>query len=65
MRMLSYGLVVDVVDKYVRIDESTAIESLKKFVWTVIEIFSDEYLRSPNSNDIARLLAEVEHRGFP
>lgn len=31
----------------------------------MIEIFSDEYLRSPNTNDIARLLAEVEQRGFP
>ncbi|KAK3183435.1 hypothetical protein Dsin_030721 [Dipteronia sinensis] len=63
--MLAYGVAADAVDEYVRIGESTAIESLKKFVRAVIEIFSDEYLRSPSSNDIARLLAEGEHRGFP
>ena len=31
----------------------------------MIEIFSNEYLRSPNTNDIARLLAEGEQREFP
>ena len=47
-----------------RIEESTAVESLKKFVKVVVNIFSEEYLRSPNSNDIARLLAVNEKRGF-
>ena len=47
-----------------RIEESTAVESLKKFVKAVVNIFSEEYLRSPNSNDIARLLAVNEKRGF-
>ncbi|KAK4840199.1 hypothetical protein QYF36_002217 [Acer negundo] len=59
MRMLAYGVADDAVDEYVRIGESTTIESLKKFVRAVIEIFSDEYLRSPNSNDVARLLANI------
>ncbi|XP_028056447.1 uncharacterized protein LOC114260504 [Camellia sinensis] len=31
----------------------------------VVDIFSNEYLRSPNSNDIAKLLAVGESRGFP
>ncbi|KAK3218167.1 hypothetical protein Dsin_012137 [Dipteronia sinensis] len=61
MRMLAYGVAADAVDEYMRIGESTAIESLKKFVRAMIEIFSDEYLRSPNSNDIARLLMEGSH----
>ncbi|KAK9175120.1 hypothetical protein WN944_027126 [Citrus x changshan-huyou] len=65
MRMLAYGVSGDSIDEYVRIGESTAIESLKKFVRAVIEIFSNEYLRSPNTNDIARLLAEGKQRGFP
>ncbi|KAF8394244.1 hypothetical protein HHK36_020451 [Tetracentron sinense] len=65
MRMLAYGVAADYVDKYVRIGESTAIESLKKFVQAVVAIFSDEYLRSPNNDDIARLLAVGENRGFP
>ncbi|XP_062162007.1 uncharacterized protein LOC133869045 [Alnus glutinosa] len=48
-RMLAYGVPADYVDEYVRIGETT-IESLQ---------------RSPNSNDVARLLEVGETRGFP
>ena len=65
IRMLAYGVAADVVDDYVRIDESTAVESLQRFVSAIVAIYSDEYLRSPNSADIARLLAIGERRGFP
>jgi hypothetical protein len=64
LRILTYGVAVDSTDEYVRIGESTAVESLKKFVKAVVNIFSEEYLRSPNSNDIASLLAVNEKRGF-
>ena len=64
-RMLAYGLPVDVTDEYVKIGESTAIESLKRFCRAVVEIFAERYLRSRNSNDIARLLYIDEQRGFP
>ena len=64
-RILTYGTPVDSVDEYVRIGESTAIESLRRFVQAVIAVFGDEYLRPPNNNDIARLLAIGEQRGFP
>ncbi|XP_074365330.1 uncharacterized protein LOC141706487 [Apium graveolens] len=49
MRMLAYGVSVDVVDDYVRIGESTAVECLKKFVSNVITIFED---RSPIFDDV-------------
>ena len=65
IRMLAYGVSADAVDDYVRIGESTAIESLKIFVRAVVAIFSNEYLRSPNNDDIARLLAMGTNRGFP
>uniref|UniRef100_A0A2N9FEH0 DDE Tnp4 domain-containing protein n=1 Tax=Fagus sylvatica TaxID=28930 RepID=A0A2N9FEH0_FAGSY len=65
MRILTYGVAVNSTDEYVRIGESTAVESLKKFVKAVVNIFSEEYLRSPNSNDIARLVAVNEKCGFP
>ena len=52
------------IDEYVRIGETTALESLKKFVTTIIDVFSEEYLRKPNNEDIARLLAHCERRGF-
>ncbi|XP_062021009.1 uncharacterized protein LOC133737487 [Rosa rugosa] len=64
-RMLAYGVPADYVDEYVQIGESTAIESLKRFVVAVVEVFGDEYLRSPNSDDLTRLLAKGEERGFP
>ncbi|KAF8389027.1 hypothetical protein HHK36_025712 [Tetracentron sinense] len=65
MRMLAYGVAADAVDNYVRIGESTSIESLRRFVRAVVEVFGEEYLKSPNNNDISRLLAQGEARGFP
>ena len=65
LRMLAYGVASDFMDEYVRIAETTTITSLKKFVAAVVAIFSKEYLRSPNNEDIARLLAHDQNRGFP
>ncbi|XP_020272136.1 uncharacterized protein LOC109847311 [Asparagus officinalis] len=65
MRMLAYGVSADSVDDYVRIGESTAIESLGRFAKTIVKIFGDEYLRSPTDEDTARLLAIGKQRGFP
>ena len=64
LRMLTYGVTVNFMDEYVRTVKSTAMMSLKKFVATVVVIFSEEYLRSPNNEDIARLLAHDQNRGF-
>ena len=65
LRMLSYGVAADLTDEYLRIGESTTILSIKIFVKVVVSIFGDEYLRSPNDNDVARLLAIGQSRGFP
>ena len=65
LRMLAYGVVADFMDEYVRIAKTTAITSLKKVVAVVVAIFSEEYLRSPNNEGIARLLAHSQNRGFP
>jgi hypothetical protein len=62
-RILTYGVPTDATDEYLRIGESTTLESLRRFVKAVIEVFGDEYLRSPNENDIARLLALGAERG--
>ena len=49
IRMLAYGVAADAIDDYVRIGESTTIESLKRFVRAIVAIFSNEYLMSrPN-----------------
>ncbi|XP_035842621.1 putative nuclease HARBI1 isoform X2 [Helianthus annuus] len=65
LRMLAYGVTTDFMDEYIDIGESTAMESLKKFCETIVSIFSAEYLRSPNTKDITRLLAIADQRGFP
>ena len=65
IRMLAYGVSADFMDEYIRIGETIAIKSLKKIVKAIVSIFSEEYLRSPNNNDIARFLAIGQHRGFP
>jgi hypothetical protein len=40
--MLAYGVAVDAMDDYVRIGESTTVESLRRFVAAVLEVFGDE-----------------------
>lgn len=52
------------MDEYMWIGESTVMERLKKFVTTIINVFSLEYLRSPNANNIALFLVLGEHHGF-
>ena len=64
-RMLTYGVPADATDEYVRIGESTVLESLHRFVGAVVEIFEDECLRYPNEADTKRLPALGENKGFP
>ncbi|XP_059454991.1 uncharacterized protein LOC132185204 [Corylus avellana] len=63
--MITYGVLADYVDEYVRIGETTATESLQNFVEAVVSIYSNTYLRSPNKDDVARLLEVGENRSFP
>ncbi|XP_047314080.1 putative nuclease HARBI1 [Impatiens glandulifera] len=64
-RMLAYGVPADATDEYIKIGESTAIESMKRFCRAVVEIFGERYLRRPTTNDISRLLYVGKKRGFP
>ncbi|CAN6306492.1 unnamed protein product [Urochloa humidicola] len=64
-RMLAHGVSADFLDDSVRMGESTIIESLKRFVKAIVGIFSEEYLRVPNTQDTARLLSINKERGFP
>ncbi|XP_011046785.1 PREDICTED: uncharacterized protein LOC105141297 [Populus euphratica] len=47
----------DLNDEYLQIRETTAIESFRAFVKTIVEVFGDWYLRVPNKADISRLLS--------
>ncbi|XP_031264317.1 uncharacterized protein LOC116122631 [Pistacia vera] len=58
-------LPADATDEYIKLGESTTIESLKRFCRAVVEVFAERYLKSPNANDVARLLHIGEQHGFP
>ena len=62
--MIAYGVTSDSMDEYVRIGETIAMESLKKFVTAAIDISFEKYLRKPNNEDIGRLLAYGERHEF-
>ncbi|KAL5754076.1 hypothetical protein ACOSP7_022296 [Xanthoceras sorbifolium] len=53
-QMLAYGVLTDSTDEYIKIEESIAIESMKRFCRAVMKVFGEHYLRSPNADDVAR-----------
>ncbi|XP_062186674.1 uncharacterized protein LOC133890257 [Phragmites australis] len=62
--MLAYDAPADSLDECLRLGESTIIESMRRFVHAVVEVFGDEYLRASNEVDTARLLDMNQRRGF-
>ncbi|XP_024004241.1 uncharacterized protein LOC112081640 [Eutrema salsugineum] len=65
IRLLAYGTAFDTVDEYLHLGATTARKCLEHFVEGVIVLFGDEYLRRPTPEDLRRLLAVGESRGFP
>ena len=63
-RMLSYDAPADSLDECLQLGEATIIESMRRFVRAIVGVFGDEYLRSPNEEDTARLIAMNEQRWF-
>lgn len=65
IRMLSYGVAGDSLDEYLRMSESTCLESMYRFCTAVVQVFGSQYLRAPTAADTARLLFVNESWGFP
>ena len=65
LRMLAYGIPADLVDDHLAMGESQAIMCVKRFAVGIVQVFGEEYLRSPTAEDAARLLAMNKARGFP
>ncbi|CAH9085483.1 unnamed protein product [Cuscuta epithymum] len=63
-RILSYGVTAYATNEYVKLGESTSIESMKRFCQSIVEIYGERYLRRSNDNDIARLLDIGKQCGF-
>jgi hypothetical protein len=60
--MLAYGVAGNLIDEYLRMSESTCLESMYKFCKAVIAVFGTVYLREPTVEDTARLLSINEER---
>jgi hypothetical protein len=55
--MLAYGAPGDSQDDYIRMAESAAMECMSRFCRAVVSVFGSDYLRTPNEEDTARILA--------
>jgi hypothetical protein len=64
IHMLAYGAAGNLVDKYLRMSETTCLDSMYNFCKAVIAVFGTVYFREPNVEDIARLLLINKARGF-
>jgi hypothetical protein len=62
--MIANGVATDATEEYMCVGESTALECLRKFDVTVVEVFVPEYFRLPNEHDTVKLLPIGESRGF-
>ncbi|KAE8883390.1 hypothetical protein PF010_g26926 [Phytophthora fragariae] len=65
LRMCCYGVAADSTDEYLRLAESTAMKSFKRFALAVVTHFGAEYLRDPTEEDIHRHAELNARRGFP
>ena len=63
--MLAYGISTDLVDNHLAMGESQVIMCVKRFAVGIVQVFGQEYLRSPNAEDATRLLEMNKARGFP
>lgn len=63
--MLAYALHADATYEYIQIGGSTVIQCMQRFFRAIVEVFAEQYLRSPTANDVARPLYIGKQRGFP
>ncbi|XP_070679356.1 uncharacterized protein [Malus domestica] len=59
LRMLAYRVSADRVDEIARMGKTTVLESLMQFCSAIEALYTNEYLRTPTSRDMRRLLRKV------
>ena len=62
--MLSYGILTDCIDEYLKIGESMAIECMENFATNIIQVFGEEYIRKPIQADVDRILQVIKAYDF-
>lgn len=65
MRMLAYGGAADALDEYIRMAESTSLETLMRFCRAVVKRYGSSYLRPPTAEEVVLLLRRGAYLGFP
>jgi hypothetical protein len=65
LRMLAYGIPVDLIDDHLAMGESTSILCVKRSAVAIVNVFGSIYLRAPNVQDTVRVLEFNTNRGFP
>lgn len=65
LRVLGYGTSFDQVDEVCEIAQSTTRRAFLSFINIVKEKFGPGYLRKPKKEDLVRILAINDSRGFP
>jgi hypothetical protein len=64
LRIVAYGALGDAQDDYIRMAESIDMECMYRFRRAVVSVFGPDYMRTPNEEDIARIMDQNEERGF-
>ena len=64
MRILAYGT-RDGQDDYLRMSESTSMESMDIFCGAVVVVFESSYLRGSNEEETTQIMAQKPTREFP
>ena len=57
---LAYGLPADVLNDYLRMSESTAVEATYRFCKAVVKVFGKQYLRTPKCSVILEAVADYD-----
>jgi hypothetical protein len=65
IKMLAYGSIADSLDDHLQMGESTVLETLKRFVRTIVNVFGKEWIRPPSEHELQEILKVNEARGFP
>nr|XP_043618919.1 uncharacterized protein LOC122590815 [Erigeron canadensis] len=66
IRQLACGNVADSLDEYLQMGEQTSRDALDAFCKCVFDLYREEYLRRPTTDDIQRLSQKHAHlHGFP
>nr|XP_043639912.1 uncharacterized protein LOC122611026 [Erigeron canadensis] len=66
IRQLAYGNVADSLDEYLQMGEQTSRDALDAFCKCVFDLYREEYLRRPTTDDIQRIYQKyAELHGFP